>query len=267
MKKIIIILFVFGFFSCNSKTEPKQEKGSKEINSNNIQSEPNKSTGYKLMEQKCFSCHFVKPDPKRKEQMLAPPMLKVKEHYKPNYESKEDFVKAITEWVQNPNEENTLMPGAIRKFNVMPNLQYEEKDVNLIAETLFDMDFGAMTKKNHNEKGTHKSLTLNKGKKWEIKAETVAQITEVSKSLNEFISENLDEYKALGKKVFDDAKLILMDKSYTDETFDMLHSFFNNVEGNIHELIASKDLTTAKKQHSILLEKFSKFEEYFEAKK
>ena len=38
------------------------------------------------------------------------------------------------------------MPGAVRKFNLMPNLGYNKEEIKLIAETLFEIDFGTMPK-------------------------------------------------------------------------------------------------------------------------
>jgi hypothetical protein len=49
-----------------------------------------------------------------------------------------DFTQRIVNWVKEPNAEDVLMPGAIRRFGLMPKLGYSELDVRLIAEYLYD---------------------------------------------------------------------------------------------------------------------------------
>jgi len=100
--------------------------------------------GYRLMKTYCYVCH--NPEVKSHDQMLAPPMMMVKKHYKPTYPSKKKFVDAIVSWVHHPSPEKVLMPGAVRKFKIMPPLAYPEKDLVAIAEYMFDneMDKPAM---------------------------------------------------------------------------------------------------------------------------
>lgn len=260
MKKVILILLVFiGLASCNDNEQKST------INTDENQSVEKgivSEEGLKLMTEKCFICHFPKPDPSKKGQMLAPPMLRVQEHYLPNYQSKEAFVEAIIAWVENPQEENTLMPGAIRKFHIMPKLVYEKDELKLIAETIFETDFGDMPK---NMQNMHKSLSLNNGEKWEVKEETIIQIREVNKLLSTYDSEEIEDYNTLGKDVFDLAKVILMDKSYSEETFEALHSFFYSVESTIHNLIAETAVSKAEEEYNILVEKFENFDTFFES--
>lgn len=249
-------------YSCDT-----DEKGNEKIVETKEQADLKEETkeiskGFKLMEEKCFVCHFAKPDPSRRSEMIAPPMLRVQEHYKPNYKTKEEFVAAIKTWVNNPQEENTLMPGAIRKFKVMPKLVFEEEDLNLIAEALFEAEFGNMPKMNKNH---HGSLSLNDGEKWKIKADAIAKVNAISEKLNNFKSEDIKEYNKLGKEVFDEAKGLLLDKSYSEETFTQLHNFFNKVETNMHNLIAATSIEEAQIEHKMLIKRFSKFKDFFVA--
>ena len=262
MKKTSIFTLILSItlFSCSSDEKSSQKDETTEpIVKENI----TESKGYKLMEEKCFTCHFAKPDPSKKSEMIAPPMLRVQEHYKPNYNTKAAFVTAISEWVNNPQEENTLMPGAIRKFNVMPKLAYDKADLDLIAETLFDIEFGDMPKmKEHKNNG----LELNNGKKWQIKPEAIEKIATISAELLNFKSDDIKKYNQLGKDVFDNAKILLLDKTYSEELFEQLHNFFNNTEKNMHNLISATSIENAEKEHKILIQKFDKFNNFFEAK-
>ena len=56
------------------------------------------------MQQKCFICHLEKPSFSKKASMIAPPMVRIQEHYKPTYNNKDEFVKAIVNFVSNPDE-------------------------------------------------------------------------------------------------------------------------------------------------------------------
>ncbi len=256
MKKVLsatlIIITIFSLLNCSSDNK----KMKKDVEPTDTFA----SDGYKLMEQKCFICHFAKPDPSKRNSMIAPPMVRVQQHYKPTYPQKKDFINAISNWVKNPTKEKTLMPGAVRKFDVMPHLGYSDNEIKKIAATLFDIDFG----KTPMMKMEHASLKLNNGKKWKLNKNTIELIGAITEKTEMFRSENVEEYNQLGKEIFDKAKTILLDTSYTKETFNQLHSFFNNIEEPIHLLISAKSLNEAKKQQLILLNKFNKFYYFFE---
>jgi len=255
-KSLYITLIALSIASCasdNTKEKDQQEETADIYN----------SEGYIQMKQKCFICHFEKPDPSKRDSMLAPPMLRVQEHYKPSYSDKEEFIQAVITWVNEPSEANTLMPGAIRKFNLMPKLPYDEADLRLIAATLYDIDFGEMPKMmmgKHNNNG----VQLNDGKKWKLNDNSIEQIDLVIMQLDDFQSNDVAAYNQLGRDVFDSAKMILLDESYSEELFDQLHNFFNGIEGNIHLLIAANSLKEARKQQNILKNKFATFSTYFD---
>jgi hypothetical protein len=193
--------------------------------------------------------------------MIAPPMLRIQEHYKPNYPNKAEFVTAIKTWVNNPSEDKVMMPGAVRKFNLMPKITITDADLQLIAETLYTIDFGNMPKMHKQEEN---KLALNKGKKWQLNDRSKKTVATIKKQLSDFKATDLTAYNQLGKAIFANAKTILLDKSYDKETFDQLQKFFHNVEGNMHSLIAAKSLDTAKKEQQILTKKFNKFDNFFE---
>ena len=258
MKKITIILVVVAlvFASC------KETKETKTVAENTAKvATVNNKKGYALMKQNCFVCHMEKPAPSKRGQMIAPPMIRVQEHYKPNYPEKGAFVVAIKTWVNNPTEDKVMMPGAVRKFNLMPKQNIVDADLQLIAETLYSIDFGNMPKMHKKEDS---KLTLNNGKKWQLNDTSKKTVTAIKKQLNNFKSDDLAAYNQLGKDVFANAKTILLDKSYDNETFNQIQKFFHNVEGNMHNLIATKSIDIAKKEQQILTKKFNKFDNFFE---
>ncbi len=126
MKKLLILPLVsMALFSCD--TESKVSVLDTEIAG---------LDGKELMEKNCFSCHNTQGT----DNMLAPPMQRVKDHYWEEGISREDFVNAIAEWCENPTEENSLMPGARRKFGLMPKQVFDKKEVQAIAAYLYAND-------------------------------------------------------------------------------------------------------------------------------
>ena len=93
-----------------------------------------KLNGKELMENKCYTCHNTQGT----DNMLAPPMFRVKDHYWDEETTREEFITAIVDWCENPTEENSIMPGARRKFGLMPKQDFDLKEVEAIAGFLFD---------------------------------------------------------------------------------------------------------------------------------
>lgn len=89
--------------------------------------------GSELFDKLCVICHVKEGKPGN-----APPIFAVVNHVKGAYPNKQEFVQKITSWVNEPKEASALMPGAIRKFGLMPAMGYSESDVRLIAEFLYD---------------------------------------------------------------------------------------------------------------------------------
>ncbi|WP_456379160.1 hypothetical protein [Lutibacter sp.] len=265
MKNILFNLIVITFLSvlftsCNNKTS--KSKTTNIENKSITQAEIYNTKGYELLKSKCYICHFEKPDPSKMNQMIAPPMLRVKEHYFPNYPNKEDFINAVMAIVKNPSEEKTLMPGAVKKFNLMPKVIYEDEDLRLIAETIYNLEFGTAPK----VRMQTMELSLNNGEKWVVKPETYKIIQEVGTKISNFNADSVAEYNQLGKDVFDKAKFVLMDDSYSGELFNQLHNFFYGIEGEMHLLIAEKDIKKAKQTTENLKIKLNDFYLIFKVK-
>ena len=126
MKALLILPFVsLSLLSCNdSPSELKETQESSNLD------------GKELMEKNCYSCHNTQGT----DNMQAPPMHRVKDHYWDEETTKEEFVTAIVEWCENPTEDKSVMPGARRKFGLMPKQSFDPKEVEAIASYLFDTD-------------------------------------------------------------------------------------------------------------------------------
>jgi hypothetical protein len=264
MKKTVYtsLFIALVLMGCKDKEKPTIEPKS-ETTDKTVVTEVGKSKGYQLMVQKCFVCHFPTPNREKKEQMIAPPMLRVQEHYKPAYPNKENFIAAIKSWVKEPTEEKIQMPGASRKFKIMPYMDYSDEDIRLIAETLYDVDFGSTPKGQHKHKGS-KKLHLNKGKKWKLSEQAVANVKHIIEKLDRFESKEVADYQVLGKEIFNTAKTLILDKDIEADTFDQVQTYFHNVEGDMHLLMQVESIESAIEIKAKLQKRMNKFFDYFE---
>lgn len=127
----LVILMLVLTTSCNSNKS--KEKVSDDTKIAVIVKD---SIGEKLFDQKCMLCHnhVGKTD----STMLAPPFFAVKRRYLKASIDKEDFLKNVTYWVNNPIEENIIMLGTTEQFEVMPYLAYTAEDIAIIVNYIYE---------------------------------------------------------------------------------------------------------------------------------
>lgn len=136
MKLISSLLLVFLLISCNTNNRTEY-LAIADSNGNSEMAIFQEHPGKKLMENNCNICHSPKAS---EEEMVAPPMIAIKMHYISEDTSKEDFVNDIVEWSKNPSVEISKMPGAIKKFGLMPYQFYPEGTIRQIADYMFDTE-------------------------------------------------------------------------------------------------------------------------------
>ncbi len=132
---VAITLFVLG--ACNNQSSTNQNKTQKSDSiSNNDKLDTNSIVpdGFTLLENNCFVCHS--PNAKM-EVRLAPPMEAVKRHYIDKETKEEEFTVDLIKFINNPAEENTKMPGAVKKFGVMPKMSFSENELKAIAHYIY----------------------------------------------------------------------------------------------------------------------------------
>ncbi len=268
MKKILALaVLTLLFVNCQESNNQKSKKD--ELVASTNQEVKNEKTvlasdseGYKLMQQNCFTCHFEKPDPSKKSQMIAPPMLNIQEHYKPSFGDKKAFVEAIVKWVNKPSKAEAMMPGAVRKFNLMPPMPIGDEKITKIAEVLYDIDFGDLpVQRDAMKSGV---LSLNNGKKWQLQKQDYDSVLQIAAQLKNFKSEDVNAYHNLGKSIFNQAKKLLFNKSYDSKTLKEIQIFFHKVEDDMHLLMAVKTTKEGDNQIAKLNKYFKEFPNYFE---
>lgn len=128
-------VFLLMLASCKDTKNPKYTTADKVKTQVSLSSEEH--PGKKILEAECYLCH----DPKASEQsMIAPPMIAIKKHYISEETTKDQFQNDLVSWINNPSEEKSKMPGALRKFGIMPLQPFPVDKIKLIADYLYDYE-------------------------------------------------------------------------------------------------------------------------------
>ena len=93
--------------------------------------------GKQLYKTYCSACHGATGGMDMSKR-LAPPIAGVRFHYISSHADKASFVNAITEWLAKPEASRALMPGAIRKFKLMPSIPVTKENAEKIATYIFE---------------------------------------------------------------------------------------------------------------------------------
>ena len=131
MKQIAIIttalvLFIVLAVSCSdTKT------------TNNSISEAEMQEGYALVQSYCSACHTPIGNSTPR---VAPPFQAIKGHYISSKTTQEEFIQALIDFYKNPSKETSKMPGAIKRFGLMPKQEIEEDKLTKIAIFLYNAD-------------------------------------------------------------------------------------------------------------------------------
>lgn len=95
------------------------------------------SKGFQLLESNCFSCHTPKGN---FESRVGPPMIAVKKHYIDEHTTLETFTESLIAFVQQPSEEQSKMPGALKRFGLMPKMDFTTEQLSAIAAYIYHTD-------------------------------------------------------------------------------------------------------------------------------
>ncbi len=95
------------------------------------------SSAKEIVTETCMECHGGSA---MGDDRIAPPMFAAKNHYQ-NLTDKQDFIATMSAYIQEPSEATTRMPGAIKKFGLMPNLDLDKATADAIAAFVWEADF------------------------------------------------------------------------------------------------------------------------------
>ncbi len=94
-------------------------------------------SGADVFKSACQACHKVEPA----DFMIAPPITGIVTHYKAALADQSSFEAKIQQWVLDPKAEDSLMPHAIERFQIMPKLGLQPEQVSKVASFLYQADF------------------------------------------------------------------------------------------------------------------------------
>jgi|AntRauMFilla1563_2_1112583.scaffolds.fasta_scaffold00909_6 cytochrome c2 len=94
--------------------------------------------GLTLLQKHCYACH--NPNSDSHDDILAPPLAGVKKHYAKAYPEKEQFSKAMIEFVKNPTVEKSLMKGPVKRFGLMPKPTATDQEIQQIVRYIRDVE-------------------------------------------------------------------------------------------------------------------------------
>jgi mono/diheme cytochrome c family protein len=125
MQKYVIILsfFLISFVACQSATSGAEVE-----------------SGERLASKYCISCHHPTAG---ENSRMAPPLVQVRDTYLAIYPEREDFVQAMTDFVNHPTAEKALMPAAVKKYGLMPRLSYSKERLEAIAVYMLETELAA----------------------------------------------------------------------------------------------------------------------------
>ncbi|MEZ4907697.1 MAG: hypothetical protein R2771_08700 [Saprospiraceae bacterium] len=262
----MLFTIIFSTYSCKEQNTDSNDKTISTVNFEEVHD----SIAYGMLVRNCYICHM----PQNPNQVLAPPLFRVKEHYLPIYKEKSEFINAIVDWAQSPTIEKSVMPGAVRQFNCMPSLNYVPIDtLQQIAAYIFrnEMEkpefFDEMHVVNNMGQGNNRfnnkqSDSLNT--KVTVDNEVKLAIQNASNLLNNFKGNNISDYQQLGRDFFHLTKEILLNKNNDGDTWKQLHIFFNNMESDMHSLMTVESTTEGNNLKNNLIDKIKMFSNKFQ---
>ncbi|GEM_PF-802619 len=96
--------------------------------------------GEQLFQANCTACHATSHG-QDESKMLAPPIMGAVNHVKEKFGSKEEAVKFIVDYIQNPSKEKAACEShSIEKFGLMPSQKgvVSPEDLEKIANYIYD---------------------------------------------------------------------------------------------------------------------------------
>lgn len=129
----LLLISLFLTIGCNSSssdaTEESSQQGTAEIANIDASS---------LISTVCYACH--NPKVGSHDEMLAPPLVGIKQNYLNATDDRLDFLERMLAFVSSPNEENALMKGPIKRFGLMPKTALSDQELKAIVGFIYDSE-------------------------------------------------------------------------------------------------------------------------------
>ena len=83
----------------------------------------------------CVTCHF------KNKAVSAPSIAQIKQRYITAFPNEKDFVSYMSNWIDNPNPQTSLMTDSIKKYEIMPELGFHIDTLKNISKYIYKTDF------------------------------------------------------------------------------------------------------------------------------
>lgn len=134
------ILVSIGLFALLLYSSCETEQSASQETAEILLSETQLAEGAKLLKQSCVTCHSAHGSMKNR---AAPPLVAVKRHYLEDNPTRAQFIADIREFVKHPEEHKSKMPGALKRFGLMPQMSFSDEQLNAVAAVLYDTEVEA----------------------------------------------------------------------------------------------------------------------------
>lgn len=157
-KLIISTVLLIIIFSCTQVEKKVKDVDSTTMNNGEL------AEGFSLTEKSCFSCHS--PNAATIDNRIAPPMEAIKKHYITSNTTQAEFTKELINFLNNPTVENSKMPSAVQKFNLMPKMNFSGDEITKIATYIYNTELEKPDwfEKHYNEEKQKYSTAMNENK-------------------------------------------------------------------------------------------------------
>lgn len=91
--------------------------------------------GRRLLKLYCLTCHGV--DGKREDQLMAPPLLGVREHYIRQHSTPEAFVSSMVDFMAHPTVEKSLMQCSLERYGLMQMMPLTDEQLRATAIAIY----------------------------------------------------------------------------------------------------------------------------------
>jgi cytochrome c553 len=138
MKKSFLLFGIVVFVAIWSCTKSSKDQNSTTETDIPMEISPEMKVmaqGFNLMQSNCTICHSANANAKAQ---IAPTIAEIKLAYLRTNTDKATFIKEMSGFVLQPNVETSKMPDAVKKFGLMPKMNFSEQEIAAIATYIFD---------------------------------------------------------------------------------------------------------------------------------
>ncbi len=131
-----ILLLGLIIISCNAHQKPeKMELSQDHLTEIRIIKTIPPEEGLALVSENCYACHQI--DSESHDNMLAPPLARIKYTYKKKFDSEELFIAKMSDFLIEPTKQKAIMKGPVRRFGLMPVTGLSNEEIKELTKYIY----------------------------------------------------------------------------------------------------------------------------------